>query len=793
MSPMTLAPGQTLGRYRIVRSLGSGGMGQVFLARDPRLDREVALKVLPPELAGDAEALRRLEREARAVAALNHPNIVTLYSVEDADGLRFLTMELVDGRTLAGLIPASGLSVRRTLEIGAAVADALAAAHEKGIAHRDLKPGNVMIDSDGRVKVLDFGLARRQTVAGGTTTLATASETIAGTIGYMAPEQLKGEAADPRADLFAIGVLLYEMLAGAPPFRGGSSPEIASSILRDTPEPILRVRSDVPARLSRIIVRCLEKDPRKRMQSAADLRDELRDVAQDLAAAAQPGLPASRRTRRRYELVSIAVALLFVIAAVGVVLMRRGSPMSGPPRIQSLAVLPFDNLMKDPAQDYFVDGLHDSVLTELAGTAGVRVISRTSVLAYRGERKSVPEIARELHVDGIIEGSVLKAGDRVRINAQLIRASDDRHLWARSYDREVGDVIGLISDVSAAIATEVGATVSAEAASASSAGRRRLRPEASDAIFRGRHAAGDVWSDERTRLALTYYEQAIALDPEAAEGWARIASVRAVRAFFGFAPADEEMPVARKAAERALQLDPQNAIATSTLGTIALYFDWDWPRAKPLLEKGILLGPTDMMIRHAYADYWMITGNHEESLRQVQLGLSYDPLSPTAYIVTVFHMVAARRYADAEELARRMVAMFPDVRAVQTSASDVFWTTGRYDEALRALAASERSVPPELQTAAFVQRAYREQGPRAAMKTLAAWLAAHPPQAPMTLAGYYARAGDADATFQWLDRALQQRRPALLHITAIPSFDFIRTDPRYTALLDRIGLPKTAP
>jgi serine/threonine-protein kinase len=782
---MTLASGQTLGHYRIAGPVGSGGMGQVFKARDTRLDRDVALKVLPPELTNDSEALQRLEREARAVAALNHPNIVTLHSIEDDAGVRFLTMEFVAGKTLSELIPSSGFPVAQAITIGATIADALAAAHERGIAHRDLKPNNVMVDRDGRIKILDFGLAVHAAADGSasTTALTMGRGIVAGTVGYMAPEQLKGEIADTRADLFALGVVLHRMLTGGPPFRGQSSPEIVSAVLRDAPDPI--TRPDVPLQLARIVARCLEKDPRKRVQSAADLRDELRDVARETAAEQPP--PASSPPARRPFVVIGGAAVLLCLAAAFIVLFVRGWPWGGPPRIQSLAVLPFENLMKDPAQDYFVDGLHDSLLTQLAVTPGVRVISRTSVQRYRTDRKTIPEIARELNVDAVIEGSVLRADNRVRISAQLIRGADDTHLWARSYDRDVRDVLGLIGDVSAAIAGEVGAAVGRPSASPP----KPVRPEAADAILRGRYM-NQIWSDESTRRSLNFFEQAIALDPDAAEAWARIANTHVARAFFGFSPIEEELPAARDAAERALRLDPQNAIATSALGFMALYFDWDWPRARPLLEKGLALGPAEMPTRHAMADYWMIMGNQEESLRQVRVGLSYDPLSPGANFIVAFHMIAARHYDEAAVFARRMRITFHEVPSVQQVAGDALWAAAQYEEALDAWKDSEKVAPPERRVSGLIENAYRKGGARAAMQVLADWVAVHSPQDEMQIATDYSRAENADAVFAWLERAFRQRRPSLLHVTALPSFDFIRGDPRYATLIRRIGLPAAA-
>ena len=425
---MTLTPGQKLAHYEVLGTLGHGGMGEVFRARDTRLGRDVAIKVLPDAVASDAQRLARFDLEARTVAGLNHPNIVVLHSIEEDRGIRFLTMELVDGQTLDALVVPGGLAPVRVLEIAVQVADALTAAHGRNVVHRDLKPTNIMLTRDGRVKVLDFGLAK---LAGGADSGSADAEAVTlpavsfagqvlGTLPYMAPEQVRGGTVDARSDLFAYGALLYELVTGRRPFTGATSADVSSAILRDTPPTISSLRADSIGGLDRIVSRCLEKDPQARFQSALEITRELRLLQQ----AEAPGAAAS-----------------------------------GADIIRSLAVLPLDNVSRDPAQEYFADGMTEALISDLARLRHLRVISRTSAMKYKGARKALPEIARELDVDAILEGSALLVGKRVRISVQLVSARRDEMLWSDRYDRDLEDILALQSDVAGAVAREIAVLV----------------------------------------------------------------------------------------------------------------------------------------------------------------------------------------------------------------------------------------------------------------------------------------------------------------------------------------------
>ena len=452
--------GQTISHYRIVEKLGGGGMGVVFKAEDTNLRRFVALKVLPNELSKDRHAVERFQREARAASALNHSNICTVHDIGEHQGQQFIVMELLEGRTLKHCIAKRPLETEQAAKLGMQIADALEAAHAKGIVHRDIKPEKILVSDRGHVKLLDFGLAKLlHPVSEETLTQSeTQGQGAAGTLPYIAPEQLQGQSVDARADIYAVGVVLYEMATGQRPFRAESSVRLIADILHSPPPRPRWVRQAVPPRLEEAILKCLEKDPENRYQSAKELAVDLRRLAAPSTVAGKPPLlPERLRLKRAMVIGGVTLlAVLVVLFALNVGGWRQRLLYStGPPKIQSLAVLPLENLSGDPTQDYFADGMTEELTTELAQIGALRVISRTSVAHYKGAHKTLPEIARELRVDAVVAGSVERSGDRVRITAQLIEAATDRTLWARSYQESLTDVLSLQDEVARAIASEI--------------------------------------------------------------------------------------------------------------------------------------------------------------------------------------------------------------------------------------------------------------------------------------------------------------------------------------------------
>ncbi len=518
--------GKTLGHYRILEKIGAGGMGVVYRAHDERLDRDVALKVLPAGSLTDESARKRFRKEALALAKLSHANIAPIYDFDTQDGTDFLVMERVGGQSLAQRLAAGSLAEKEVATLGAQIAAALEEAHDQGIIHRDLKPANVLLTPKGQAKVLDFGLAKLLRPVSSTTTESfTETQATAGTLPYMAPEQLRGETADARTDLFAAGIVLYEMSTGQRPFREAIVSRLTDAILHQPPVPPRALNARISSELERIILKCLEKEPENRYQSAKELGVDLRRLA---APSAMPVavIPAPRpkiSLRRAVLSGGVAVVLLLaVIASVNVGAWRaRLLGRAASPNIESLAVLPLANLSRDPEQEYFADGMTEALITDLSKISALKVISRTSVMQYKGVKKPLPEIARELGVDGVIEGSVQRSGGQVLITAQLIRAATDTHLWAESYERELRDVLALQSEVARAIASEIKVKLTPQEQTRL-ASARPVNPHAYELYLKGRF----YWSkrtDEGLKKSVGYFNQALEEDPTYALAWAGLA------------------------------------------------------------------------------------------------------------------------------------------------------------------------------------------------------------------------------------------------------------------------------
>src|SRR5712691_2670444 len=531
---------ETLTHYRIVEKIGEGGMGVVYRARDERLDRDVAIKVLPTGTLADDTARKRFRKEALALAKLSHPNIGVIYDFDTQEGVDFLVMEYIAGATLAERLTAGALPEKEVLAVGAQIVAALEEAHEHGVVHRDVKPGNILVTPKGQAKVLDFGLAKllRPGSEISTTDNLSSTAALAGTLPYMSPERLRGEPADARSDIYGAGAVLYEMATGQRVFREELATRLADAILHQPPVPPRAVNARVSPELERITLKCLDKEPENRYQSAKELSVDLRRLASPSAV-----LPVatSRRFAQHYGRYAIMAACLAVVLIVGMLVglnvggaRDRLLGRTAPPRIASLAVLPLANLSADATQEYFSDGMTEALITNLARISALRVISRTSVIQYKGTKKPMPQIAKELNVDGVVEGTVQRSGDKVRITAQLIEGPTDRHLWVESYERDLRDILALQSDVAKAIAREIRVTLTpqerAHLATAHPVGR-----EAYELYLRGRYLVY-LRGPENFRKAREYFQQAINKDPSYAPSYAGLGFTYASQGWYVHPP-----------------------------------------------------------------------------------------------------------------------------------------------------------------------------------------------------------------------------------------------------------------
>jgi serine/threonine protein kinase/tetratricopeptide (TPR) repeat protein len=749
---MALHPGTHLGSFEIVGRLGSGGMGEVYRARDPRLGREVALKVLPEEFSRDAERLARFEREARTVAGLNHPNIVTMFSVEDDGGTRFLTMELVEGHSLDQLITAGGLEPRRLLELAIPLADALVAAHKKGVVHRDLKPANVMVDREGRVKVLDFGLAtparpdldQDATLAMSARDALSSPGLVLGTVPYMAPEQVRGEALDARTDLFAFGVLLYELATGRRPFVGATSADVSSAILRDTPPAPVAVRADLPGDLDRIIRRCLEKSPRDRFQSALEVHNELRLLARAL----EQGAPRAAKT-----------------------------PGAEKP---SIAVLPFSNMSADPENEYFSDGLSEELLNVLTKIPELKVTGRTSSFAFKGKNQDLREIGEKLGVATLLEGSVRKAGNRVRITAQLIKVADGFHLWSETYDRVLDDIFAVQDDIARSVSSALHVTLLGKGAATP-----RTNPEGYELLLRANHFASRL-TQESLDKAVSLYREAIAKSPDDARVWAGLARALSIQGGYGYTDVHEAQEQTRAALQRALALDDSSPVVHEMLGLFLLTVEYEWDRAGEALRRAESLAPGSSGPLSGLALYEASRGRLEAAVALARRAVDCDPLAPFVHLNTARIEMMAGHLDRARDSYVTALELSPDITSGRASLGLIYLRLGRVEEAVTEIEKERSGGYRNLGFAIAYHVLDRERESDEAL----ARLVNEGEEWGIQLAVAHAVRGEPDQAFEWLERAFALHDQGVCTFRSNPWLESLHSDPRWAQFLKKVGLTR---
>jgi TolB-like protein/Tfp pilus assembly protein PilF/predicted Ser/Thr protein kinase len=789
---MSLPIGARLGSYEITSLLGSGGMGQVYRAKDLKLGRDVAIKVLREELASDPERLRRFEQEARSASALNHPNIITIHDIGKHDATPYIAMEYVEGKTLREMLGGGPLPTKKLLQLATQIAEGLAKAHSAGIVHRDLKPENLMVTSDGYVKILDFGLAKLLPEAvdyGSEETTITKELTragvILGTIGYMSPEQASGRPIDPRSDQFSLGSILYEMATGKVAFKRDTAAATLAAIIEGEPEPVAKVNPNVSPHLRVIVERCLKKHPEERYESTRDLARELeglRELPFEL-----PAILSRRAVLAGVSaLVVLGLALLVGLNVGGL----RDRLTGGASPIDSLAVLPLVNAAGDPEQEYFVDGITEALITDLAKIGALKVISRNSAMRYKDTDKSIPEIAEELGVDAVIEGSVLREGERVRITAQLIEAQTDQYLWADNFDRELRDVMALYSEVARTIAREIEINVAPEE-ERRLASARAVDPEAHEAYLKGLFHYHRL-NPQDLDTALSYFELALEKDPDYAPAYVGIAGVWFGRRQLMVAPEGEATPLEKAAVLKALELDESLGEAHYGMARLKTWGEKDWPSAERAFERAIELSPGNAEARTFYSHLLNGMGRSDEAMIQAQRALDLDPFNAVCHLSYGMTLVFDRRYDDAIVAFRETLTLSPTMPPPLIQIGDILHLTGRYEEALDAQKAFFTALGDDESQGALAQ-GYAEGGYAEAMRRSTETYAARSLKTDtghFFVAHFYVRAGEKERALEWLERSFANGKQSFAPYIRHPVFDSVRDDPRYQSILRSLNIPE---
>jgi serine/threonine-protein kinase len=746
---MSFGEGVRIGPYEILTVLGAGGMGEVYKARDTRLNRVIALKTLPAEKVADTDRKRRFLVEARAASRLNHPNIVTIYDIFEENSVCIIAMEYIAGDTLEQANAGSGIPLKDALKYAAEIADALAAAHSAGIIHRDLKPANIIITEDGRVKLLDFGLAKLiepsvPAAEAETATLRTVSGAIVGTAAYMSPEQAEGRQLDARSDIFSFGSVLYEMLCGQRAFRRDSWISTLVAILHNEPPSLRNIRASIPPSVEQLVTRCLRKDPTQRFQSMLEIK-------QALTGAHSPAVTSSVVTKEES---------------------------------QSIAVLPFVNLSADKENEYFGDGLAEEIINALTKVEELRVIARTSAFAFRGKEQDLRSIGQRLRVGTILEGSVRRSGNRIRVTAQLIKVDDESHLWSERYDREMIDIFAIQDDISQAIANAMKVQLTGPQ-------RRTANIEAFQSYLKGLYRY-QRYNPESLAKAKESFEQALVYDPGYAPAYAGLAVFYYGLGALSIKRMIEMAPLAKSTAEKALAIDPTLSEAHSVLGLIAGAVEYDWKSAERHFQAAMAVDPVPPLVRVRYALYFLTPlRRFQEAVAQYHRALETDPLSMMVHFGLAFAFYCDRRYDEAIEHAARAVDLYPDYWLVHFGMALALSQKGSLQQSIGSLETTLRLSPSFALATGFLAASYARSGDPGHAEKLMEEVRQRSSThyvSPVCFGVYQAATSQADRMFESLQVAFAERDPYLTRIDAEPYFEPFRFDPRYRDLLARMNL-----